>query len=86
MLKDVLKEISNSRALDISDIAKKLNITDALVKELISQLERMGYIIEDMGSYTCESKCSSCKISNCNTIPLKTLGITAKGEKLLKSI
>lgn len=86
MLKDVLKEISNSRVLDLSDIAKNLSITESLVEELIDQLERMGYIKEDMGSYSCESKCSSCKVSNCNTTPLKTLSITNKGEKLLKTI
>ena len=86
MLKEVLKEISTSRILDISDIAKKLNITEGLVQELIDQLERMGYVSEDMGSHTCESKCSSCKVSSCNTIPLKTLSITNKGEELLKTI
>lgn len=86
MLTDVLKEINNSKVLDISQIAKNLNITDALVEELISQLERMGYVSEDMGSYTCESKCSSCSVSKCNTIPLKTLSITNKGERLLKNI
>ena len=86
MLKDVLKEISKSRVLNISNIAKRLNITEGLVKELIDQLERMGYIKEDMGSYTCESKCSSCTASSCNTIPLKTLSVTNKGEDLLKTI
>lgn len=86
MLKDVLKEISTSRVLDISSFAKNLNITEGLVQELIDQLERMGYVEEDMGSYTCETKCSSCKVSNCNTTPLKTLSITDKGEKLLKTI
>ena len=52
MLKDVLKEIRNSRVLDISDIGNKLGISSALVEEMIGQLERMGYLIEDMGSYT----------------------------------
>lgn len=86
MLKDVLKEINNSRILNISNIAKKLDINEGLVEELIDQLERMGYIKEDMGSYTCESKCSSCTASSCNTIPLKTLSVTTKGENLLKTI
>lgn len=86
MLKNVLKEISISRVLDISDLAKKLNITKLLVEELIDQLERMGYVKEDMGSHFCESKCSSCKVSSCHTIPLKTLCITNKGEELLKKI
>ena len=85
MLKDVLKEINNSRILNISNIAKKLDINEGLVEELIQQLERMGYIKEDMGSYTCESKCSSCTVSSCNTIPLKTLSVTNKGENLLKA-
>lgn len=86
MLKDVLKEISNSRVLDISAIAKNLNITSALLTELISQLERMGYLSEDMGSHTCETKCSSCSVSSCNIIALKTLSITKKGEELLKTL
>lgn len=86
MLKAVLIEIRNSRILDISSIAKKLNITEILVEELIAQLERMGYVVEDMGSQTCENKCSTCTISNCTTIPLKTLSITDKGEKLLNNI
>lgn len=86
MLKNVLKEIKESRILDTSNIAKSLNITEKLVEELISQLQRMGYVVEDMGSYTCESKCSSCSVSNCTTIPLKTLSVTNKGEKLLNNI
>lgn len=86
MLKYVLKEISTSRVLDKSDLAKKLDITEGLVLDLINQLDRMGYLVEDMGSLTCESKCSSCKVSSCNTIPLRTLCITKKGEELLKTI
>lgn len=86
MLKDVLKEISTSRILDKSDIAKKLNITEGLVEELINQLDRMGYLVQDMGSLTCESKCSTCKASFCTTIPVKTLRITEKGEELLKTL
>ena len=86
MLKDVLKEIRNSRVLDTSSIARNLNTTEALITELISQLERMGYVVEDMGSYTCESKCSSCKVSSCNTIPLKTLSVTKKGQELLNNM
>lgn len=85
MLKSVLKEISTSSVLDISAIAKTLDITDGLVEELISQLERMGYVSTDMGSYTCESKCSSCSVSECNITQLKTLSITDKGKNLLKS-
>ena len=84
MLKDVLKEISRAKVFSISVIAKTLNITEALIEEAIEQLSRMGYITEDMGSPTCETKCSGCSVTSCNTIPLKTLSITEKGNKLLE--
>ena len=83
MIKDVLKEISIAKVLDISKIAKNLNITEALVEQAIEQLSRMGYIVEDMGSLSCESKCSSCPMATCNTTPLKTLAITEKGQTAL---
>ena len=83
MLKDVLKEISIARIFSKQVIAQNLNKTEALVEEAIEQLSRMGYITEDMGSPTCETKCSGCSISSCNVTPLKTLSITDKGSKLL---
>lgn len=83
MLKDVLKEISIARIFSKQVIAQNLNITEALVEEAIEQLGRMGYITEDMGSPSCETKCSGCSVSSCNVIPLKTLSITDKGSKLL---
>lgn len=86
MIKDVLKEISQAKILDKKEIAKKLNITEALVEQAIDQLSRMGYIKEDMGSHSCETKCSSCPMSTCNSVPLKTLTITEKGRKLLTNV
>lgn len=86
MLKGILKEISVAKIFSIPNIAKNLNTSEALVEEGIDQLSRMGYLIEDMGSPTCETKCSGCMISHCNTIPLKTLSITEKGEKLLINV
>lgn len=86
MIKDVLKEISVAKVLDTNKIARKLNLTEALVEEAIEQLSRMGFIIEDMGSHTCETKCSSCPLSSCDSISLKTLTITKKGQKVLDNI
>ncbi len=87
MLKSILKEIHKARVFSIPLIAKNLNISEALVEEAIDQLSRMGYIVEDMGSPTCETKCSGCSMKSfCNIIPLKTISITEKGKHLLKSI
>ena len=83
MLKDVLKEISIAKVFSKQLIAQNLNITEALVEEAIEQLSRMGYITEDMGSPTCETKCTGCSVTSCNVTPIKTLSITDKGSKLL---
>lgn len=85
MLKKVLKEIKDAKVLSISDIAEYLGTSEAMVEGAIDQLDRMGYIDEDMGSPTCETKCSGCRLSSCNTIPLKTVTITDKGRKLLEN-
>lgn len=85
MLKNILKEISIAKIFSKSLIAKNLNISESMVEDAIEQLSRMGYITEDMGSPTCETKCSGCSISSCNVIPIKTLSITDKGSKLLEN-
>lgn len=83
MLKEVLKELYKSRAYSKSLIGKNLNISENMVEDIISQLIRMGYVEEDMGSPTCESKCRGCSVSNCNITPIRMLSITQKGKKLL---
>lgn len=85
MLKKVLYEINNSRVYSKALIGKNLNISETMVEDLVNQLIRMGYIDEDLGSPTCESKCSGCSISSCKTIPIKMLSITEKGKKLLNN-
>lgn len=87
MLKDVLKEISNAKIFSIPLIAKNLDISEALVEDAVKELSRMEYIVEDMGSPTCETKCSCCSMKAfCNSVPIKTITITHKGKKLLKNI
>lgn len=85
MLKDVLKAISVAKVFSVPAIAKDLDLSEDMVEAAIEQLGRMGYITEDMGSPTCETKCSGCSLSSCNTIPLKTISITDKGRKLLEN-
>jgi CRISPR/Cas system-associated exonuclease Cas4 (RecB family) len=87
MLKNVLKEISSSKVFSIPLIAKNLNIPEALVEETVKELSRMKYIIEDIGSPTCETKCSGCSMKSlCNIVPIKTISITDKGKKILENM
>ncbi len=84
MLKNVLKEINESKVFSKSSIGKNLNISESMVNELVNQLIRMGYLSEDLGSPTCQAKCSGCAISNCNAIPIKMISITEKGKRVLE--
>ena len=85
MLKDVLKEINNASVFSLAKIGNTLNLSEDMVDELVGQLVRMGYLIEDMGSPTCETKCSGCFVSSCNTIPLKMYSVSTKGKALLNN-
>lgn len=85
MLKNVLMEINNAKVYSTAIIGKQLGITDGMVEDMVMQLIRMGYLIEDLGSPTCETKCYGCKISNCNTTPIKMLSVTDKGKILINS-
>lgn len=84
MLKDVLKEISDSDYISKTNIAAKLNKSEGLIEEAFSQLNRMGYIKEGKTINSCNLKCSNCPYSNsCNNIPIKSITVTEKGKKLL---
>lgn len=83
MLKNVLKEIYEAKLYSTALIGKNLNVSEGMVDDIVNQLIRMGYVIEDLGSPTCESKCSGCSISSCKTTPIKMLSISPKGVKLL---
>lgn len=66
-----------------SNIAHRLNKTEGLIEQALSQLIRMGYIIEYNGN-NCNLQCKGCAYANsCNKTPIKTLKITEKGKRLL---
>lgn len=83
MLKDVLYQLNNIKIFSKTLIGKNLNISESLVEDAINQLIRMGYVVDNIQSLSCEHTCSGCSSSSCNE-PMKTLSITDKGKKLLK--
>lgn len=83
MLKEVLKEIKDSKYVSKTSIAKKLNTTEDVIEQIFSELDRMGYIRED-NAKSCNMKCKGCSFASlCNKVPINTVMITEKGEKLL---
>lgn len=84
MLTQVLEEIYNAKVFSKVKIASNLNITESSLDQMIEQLVQMGYIKEEMGSPTCETKCIGCSIS-CHVTPIKMLSITQKGLRKINN-
>ncbi|MBZ2175432.1 hypothetical protein K8M07_09255 [Schnuerera sp. xch1] len=83
MLKEILKEIKDKKYISKANIASKLNTNENVIEQAFYQLARMGYI-EENNMNSCNYKCSSCSFASlCNKVPINTIIITKKGEKLL---
>lgn len=87
MLKDILKMIKKERYISKSKIAKELNTTEDVIEQAFSQLYNMGYINIQNSKECSELKCRGCAYASlCNKkVPLNTIIITEKGEKILNS-
>lgn len=84
MLKELLVAIKGSDYISRSDISRKLKISEELVEEGFEQLIRMGYIKEESRGISCDIGCGICPYSkSCGKVPIKTIMITEKGERLL---
>lgn len=86
MLKDLLREIKNSKYFSQENLAVKLNKPLGLIEDGFQQLIRMGYIEKEDSLVECEAPCGSCPYAKvCSKMPVNTIKITKKGEKLLNS-
>ncbi len=84
MLKDLLSAINDSDYISRSNISERLKISEELVEEGFEQLIRMGYIKEDVRGVKCDIGCGGCPYAkSCDKVPIKTIKITEKGERLL---
>lgn len=87
MLKEILNIIDETNLYSDAYISKKMDITPEMANDMVKSLIRMGYLIEDMGSPTCQTTCGNCAYArNCNTTPVKTFTISSKGKSLLKTM
>jgi len=78
--------IKEEKYISKSKIAKKLNTTEDVVDQAFSQLYNMGYIKIENSKDCSNHKCSGCSFAAfCNKIPLNTIIITEKGEKILSN-
>lgn len=84
MLKDLLVEIKTSDYISKENIALKLDKPIELIQDGFDQLIRMGYIEEGKEINDCPSSCGGCPYARvCNRLPVNTIKLTEKGEKIL---
>lgn len=60
MLTKIMAMLESGERLSTTDIAKRLNQPETIVKSAMMQLEKMGYIENTFCSDSCMTKCDSC--------------------------
>lgn len=83
MLKAVLRSMDESGSILKSKMSRELEISEEMLEDIINQLVRMNYLEEDLGSPTCDTKCTTCPLASCDSNPVKMYKITSKGQHLL---
>lgn len=87
MLKKTLNLIDETSLYSDLYISEELDISKDMANDLVENLIRMGYLVEDTASPNCETTCRSCPYAkSCGTMPLKTFKISPKGKKILKAM
>lgn len=84
MLGDILKIIKNNGYISRTQLARELNVEDAIIEAGIEELLRMGYLIEEDTGSGCSEFCSSCPFAkNCSKEIVKTFIISEEADKYL---
>lgn len=85
MLKDILIIINRDGYISRSQLAKELNLPKEMIDQGISQLLRMGYLIEEETGADCVAACAKCPFAkNCGKEIVKTFKMSDRGKEYLK--
>jgi DNA-binding MarR family transcriptional regulator len=90
MFKQVLKEIARGHAHSHADLARRLEISESMLDQMIQELTHRGYLTAISQVSTCHS-CSGCQLSDvCSSerseesgLP-KRWSLTAKGRHRIR--
>jgi len=86
MLREVLRRIVDENALVYRDISSSLEIPESLVRQMVWELQRLGYLspafqgCSDNGCSGCPMKCGTATSLN------RAFVLTAKGERFLNRV
>lgn len=84
MLRKILAEIIEEGAVKYKDIAKDLAISEGMVKQMVWELQRLGYLDQTMQGCS-ESMCAGCPMKCGTKSPLQhAFVLTSKGKNFLE--
>ena len=81
ILRELLTLIASGQALSLEEAARRLNISQALVEDMVTKITQLGYL-EDPEH--CMNSCSSCESGNCIILShRKAWRLTEKGRRII---
>ena len=84
MLRRVLAQIIGGGAVKYKEISRTLDIPEGLVRQMVWELQRLGYLQKTMQGCS-EFKCSGCPMACGEKTPLQhALTLTEKGQRFLE--
>jgi biotin operon repressor len=86
VLKEVLKKIAEGEALSLRELAYSLGLSEEMLKAMLDDLERMGYLTSRVPD--CSFRCEGCPLkSSCKVAGVERLWfITEKGLKATQTL
>ncbi len=87
MLVELLQAVQEAGYISKAALAGKLGKPVSLIEAGLVELTRLGYLQENQGFGLCQLPCPNCPYASlCRGVPLKTVLLTDKGQKLLKAL
>jgi len=86
LLKEVLKKIAAGEVLSLKELAESLGLSENMLKAMLEDLERMGYLTSRAPD--CTFRCEGCPLrSSCKVAGVERIWfITEKGLKVAREV
>lgn len=84
MLRELLKLIALGRAISIKDLAHNLGLEEKMVRTMVEELEKMGYLYSR--PLECPAQCEGCPLkAACKVVGIEKIWfLTEKGQKAVE--
>lgn len=84
MLERVLASVAEGGLRSMGELARQLDVSEALVETMLRDLARRGYLREVKG---CRQACDHCSSNGCvSFVPDKIWALTATGDRLAQKL